>query len=181
MAYSKQPGFADWKLPGNKPLRASLGEKAARTLDMQDPGEDRTLLDLTVQIVGAYVATQKVPLSELGVVLRSVHATVRSFHDEIRPPGSKAAAREPAVPIDRSVTPEYLVCLEDGRLYARGDAGKEATADACYSGEPRLGQVMVYDDCSVGVRVHSKHAQRSIRRIHAQHCSAPCRNLCWCR
>ena len=82
---------------------------------MQDPGDDRTLLDLTVQIVGAYVATQKVPLSELGVVLRSVHATIRSFHDEIRPTGSKAAAREPAVPIDRSVTPEYLVCLEDGR------------------------------------------------------------------
>jgi predicted transcriptional regulator len=82
---------------------------------MQDPGDDRTLLNLTVQIVGAYVAIQKVPLSELGVVLRSVHATIRSFHDEIRPTGSKAAAREPAVPIDRSVTPEYLVCLEDGR------------------------------------------------------------------
>jgi predicted transcriptional regulator len=82
---------------------------------MRDPGEDRTLLDLTMHIVGAYVATQKVPLSELGAVLRSVHATVRSFHDEIRPPGSKAAAREPAVPVDRSVTPEYLVCLEDGR------------------------------------------------------------------
>ena len=82
---------------------------------MRDPGEDRTLLDLTMHIVGAYVATQKVPLSELGAVLRSVHVTVRSFHDEIRPPGSKAAAREPAVPVDRSVTPEYLVCLEDGR------------------------------------------------------------------
>lgn len=82
---------------------------------MPEPGENRTLLDLTVRIVGAYISAQKVPISELGSVLRDVHAALRSFQAEIQPPGSAAPPREPAVPVERSVTPDYLVCLEDGR------------------------------------------------------------------
>lgn len=82
---------------------------------MPEPGEDRTLLDLTVRIAGAYVAAHKVPMSELATVLRDVHAALRSFQAEIQPQGPAAVAREPAVPIERSVTPDYLVCLEDGR------------------------------------------------------------------
>lgn len=68
------------------------------------------LLQLTSIIFRAYVSSNAVPVAELPALLRSVHGTLRALAAgmDIPPP------LKPAVSIKRSITQEYLICLEDG-------------------------------------------------------------------
>ena len=69
------------------------------------------LLDLVVSIVSAHVAHNAVPSEALPGVIRSVFATLNGL-------GTEAPAvekPEPAVPVKRSVFPDYIICLEDGK------------------------------------------------------------------
>lgn len=68
---------------------------------------------LAAEIVAAYVANNEVPASELPELIRSVHAALGGVGGaEAQPPAEK---QKPAVPIKRSVTPDYIICLEDGK------------------------------------------------------------------
>lgn len=68
------------------------------------------LLQLTSIIFRAYISGNAVPVADLPSVLRSVHGTLRALATgmDIHPP------LKPAVSIKRSITQEYLICLEDG-------------------------------------------------------------------
>ncbi len=79
---------------------------------MPSPSDDAQLLTLTTQIVSAYVGRQTIPQQELGSTIRMVHATLQSLRGA---PKVVSPRREPAVPIARSITPDHLICLEDGR------------------------------------------------------------------
>ena len=70
---------------------------------------------LTSTIVAAYVANNPVPRPDLSTLILDVHAAV----ERLRQGGSGAAdsRQSPAVPVKRSVTPEYIVCLEDGKKF----------------------------------------------------------------
>jgi predicted transcriptional regulator len=71
------------------------------------------LLKLASEIVAAYVSNNPVPASELPGMIKSVHATLGGLT------GGAAAelltSQKPAVNIKKSITPEYIVCLEDGK------------------------------------------------------------------
>jgi len=71
------------------------------------------LLKLVSEIVASYVSNNPVPVSELPAMIRSVHATLGGLS------GSRAidavTSQKPAVTIKKSITPEYLICLEDGK------------------------------------------------------------------
>jgi predicted transcriptional regulator len=71
------------------------------------------LLKLATEIVAAYVSNNPVPVSELPAMIKSVHATLGGLS------GSASAdmptAQKPAVTVKKSITPEYIVCLEDGK------------------------------------------------------------------
>jgi len=71
------------------------------------------LLKLVSEIVDSYVSNNPVPVSELPAMIRSVHATLGGLS------GSRAidavTSQKPAVTIKKSITPEYLICLEDGK------------------------------------------------------------------
>jgi predicted transcriptional regulator len=69
------------------------------------------LLPLTRDIVCAYISHNPVPVNELPNAIRSVHATLSGLTGEAVQSGT---ANAPAVPIRSSITPDYLVCLEDG-------------------------------------------------------------------
>jgi predicted transcriptional regulator len=56
-----------------------------------------------------------VPVGELPGLLRGVLAALRDVVPTTTPATAAPPQRDPAVPIDRSITPDYLVCLEDGR------------------------------------------------------------------
>ena len=73
------------------------------------------LVQLTADIVSAYVSNNKVGAGDLGKLIEEVHTALQ------RAPNAKAEPepqpREPAVPIRRSVTPDHIVSLEDGRKF----------------------------------------------------------------
>jgi predicted transcriptional regulator len=72
-------------------------------------------LELAAEIVSAYVANNSLAQSELPTLLRDVHdALNRTAVGKVSEP---ALALAPAVPVKKSVTPDYLVCLEDGKKF----------------------------------------------------------------
>lgn len=78
---------------------------------MTEP-EDMDTLQMTVDIVSSYVTNNAVQSSALPELIKAVHATLSSLGDPVPAPAERP---EPAVAIGKSVTAEYLVCLEDGR------------------------------------------------------------------
>jgi predicted transcriptional regulator len=79
---------------------------------MNDKAE---LIEMTADIVSAYVGANSVSVADLPSLIHSVHRALSGV--SATPESVEAAPKEPAVPIKRSLTPEYLVCLEDGRKF----------------------------------------------------------------
>mgnify|MGYP005989873315 FL=1 len=74
--------------------------------------DDTDVLDMTASIVTSFVANNSIAASELPALIKTVHGTIL----DLSTGGAQTAdILEPAVSIAKSVTPEYLVCLEDGR------------------------------------------------------------------
>lgn len=71
------------------------------------------LLKLASDIVAAYVSNNPVPVADLPGMIKSVHSTLGGLTGV----GSSEAAstQKPAVPVKKSITPEYIICLEDGK------------------------------------------------------------------
>jgi predicted transcriptional regulator len=73
------------------------------------------LIDLAADIVSAYVSNNTVPTSDLAALIGDVHqALVKAATGALEPVKEEL---KPAVPIRRSVTPDYIVCLEDGKKF----------------------------------------------------------------
>jgi predicted transcriptional regulator len=83
-------------------------------LNVPDNGEKpHELLKLASDIVAAYVSNNPVPISELPAMIKSVHATLGGLDSG---GGSDSLTlHKPAVPIKKSITPDYIVCLDDGK------------------------------------------------------------------
>lgn len=79
---------------------------------MADQALDTRLLGLTAQIVAAYAAGTGTETNDLSVVIGTVYKTLAGLGKE---PSMPAARQEPAVPIRKSIFPDYIVCLEDGK------------------------------------------------------------------
>jgi predicted transcriptional regulator len=71
------------------------------------------ILRLATEIVAAYVSNNPLPVSEIPAMIKSVHSTLGGLGGTS--PGEVQTAQKPAVPIKRSVTPDYIICLEDGK------------------------------------------------------------------
>ncbi len=80
------------------------------------PETDPTLVEITCDVVSAYLANNHVPSAELPALIASVHAALDGLG---RPPepAAEPVKSVPAVPIRKSVTDDYLVSLEDGKRY----------------------------------------------------------------
>ncbi len=74
---------------------------------------DEDILKLVTEIVAAYVAKNPVAASELPAIIKNVHATLGGLSTRV--PEGATAPRPPAVPVKKSVTPDHIVCLEDGK------------------------------------------------------------------
>ncbi len=80
--------------------------------ETENPGPNDALLRMTADVVTAYVGNNTVAPTDLADVIRTVHASLRQAQASET---AVAAAPKPAVPVKKSITPDYLVCLEDGR------------------------------------------------------------------
>jgi len=70
------------------------------------------MLRITVDIVSAYVGNNSVPTAQVPEVINSIYASLSALGDANSAP---AETLRPAVPVRRSITPDYLICLEDGK------------------------------------------------------------------
>ena len=77
--------------------------------------ERAEIIEMTADIVSAYVGNNSVSATDLPNLIQSVHRALAGVTTSAEP--VEAAPKEPAVPIRRSITPDYLVCLEDGRKF----------------------------------------------------------------
>ena len=76
--------------------------------------EGGIMVELTAKIVAAYVARNTVPVADLPTLISTVQT---ALVDAGKPAEAAAVPEElkPAVPVKKSVTPEYIICLEDGK------------------------------------------------------------------
>lgn len=73
------------------------------------------LIELTADVVAAYVSNNPVPASELSSLISDVHTALgRIGGAEDAPPAEK---QKPAVNPKRSVHEDYIICLEDGKRF----------------------------------------------------------------
>ena len=70
------------------------------------------LLGLTAQIVSAHVSHNPVPAAELPGLIQEVFRTLSGVGSR---PAPEPERPQPAVPVKKSITPGYLICLEDGK------------------------------------------------------------------
>jgi predicted transcriptional regulator len=73
---------------------------------------DEELLRMTADVVAAYVSNNALPTQQLAEIISTVYASLRSLDADSE---VKNEPLRPAVAIRKSITPEYLVCLEDGK------------------------------------------------------------------
>jgi len=74
-------------------------------------------VELAAGIVAAFISYNPVPKSELPNLIEAVHSAVERLE---KGPGSTSPQIEinaPAVPIRKSITPDFLICLEDGKRF----------------------------------------------------------------
>ncbi len=70
------------------------------------------LLEITTDIVASFVSNNPLPASGLPDLIATVHSTVLALASETP---AEAPRPDPAVPISKSITPDFIICLEDGR------------------------------------------------------------------
>lgn len=71
-------------------------------------------IELTADIVAAYVSNNSVSASDLPGLIASVHSALNNIHT---PVAVEALPLTPAVSVKKSITDDYLICLEDGKRF----------------------------------------------------------------
>jgi predicted transcriptional regulator len=81
---------------------------------MNQPEQALDFASITADIVSSYVANNSVHRADLLNVIASVHAALQGL---VAPKPAELERPEPAVSIRKSVTPDFLISLEDGKKY----------------------------------------------------------------
>jgi predicted transcriptional regulator len=74
-------------------------------------------IELTADIVAAFVANNALPIADLPAVIQSVHAALAQLASGPVISAPLEEKKEPAVSIRKSITPDYIVCLDDGKKF----------------------------------------------------------------
>src|SRR3972149_2400760 len=78
---------------------------------MPDTQNHNELLELTTEIVSAHVSNNTLPVSDLPQLIQDVYRTLSAVGSG----GAPSEKLQPAVPVKKSVTPDFIICLEDGK------------------------------------------------------------------
>jgi predicted transcriptional regulator len=81
---------------------------------MSDTSNPIKFVDLAADIVSAYVSNNTVAASEIPNLINEIYVALTRV---ARGPDAHREPQKPAVPPKRSVTPEHIVCLEDGKKF----------------------------------------------------------------
>lgn len=77
--------------------------------------EKNEIIERTADIVSAYLENNTISAAELPALIQSVHRALTGVSSGAEV--VEAVPRDPAVPIRRSITPDFIICLEDGRKF----------------------------------------------------------------
>ncbi len=79
--------------------------------ESQERISDEDMLRMTADVVSAYVGNNALAPQQIPDVIKTVYGSLTNLSEERK----LHEAPKPAVPVRRSVTPEYIICLEDGK------------------------------------------------------------------
>lgn len=87
---------------------------------MEQPADKQTqnsseVIELCTDIVSAYVSNNAISQADLPKLIVDVHHTLHSLTQQEAQPAQEA--RKPAVSVKKSITPDYIICLEDGKKF----------------------------------------------------------------
>jgi predicted transcriptional regulator len=71
------------------------------------------ILRMAVDVVSAYLGHNSLSSSQIPEIIQTVFSSLQQLGEH--GPGGRGEASKPAVPIKKSLTPDYLICLEDGK------------------------------------------------------------------
>ncbi len=80
--------------------------------DVDQPSRLEETLQLTADIVAAYLSNNNVNADAVPELIRSIHVTLNGLG---RDGNSAETSHKPAVPLKKSISNEYIICLEDGK------------------------------------------------------------------
>ena len=83
----------------------------SRNSDLKEEISPSDVLRMTAEVVSAYVGNNTVPPAKIPEVINTIFGTLRTLDGN----GGRVERPKPAVPIRKSVTPDFIVCLEDGK------------------------------------------------------------------
>jgi predicted transcriptional regulator len=74
------------------------------------------VLRMAVDVVAAYLSNNQVATAQIPEIIQSIHSVFSSLsNQESQAPEAPAEVQKPATSIRKSVTPDYIICLEDGK------------------------------------------------------------------
>ena len=82
---------------------------------MSETSGNGNYIELTAEIVSAYVSNNTVPAGDIPSLINQVHAALTRV--SAKSGDMPAEPLKPAVSVKKSITPEYIVCLEDGKKF----------------------------------------------------------------
>jgi predicted transcriptional regulator len=82
---------------------------------MSDNTSGGAFIKLTADIVSAYVSNNSVPSADLPALIGQVHSALSRVSSGQSEPSSEPP--KPAISVKKSITPDHIVCLEDGKKF----------------------------------------------------------------
>jgi predicted transcriptional regulator len=74
-------------------------------------------MKMAAEVVAAFVSNNPLPKGELPTLIQTIHDTLARLSGGTENAAPRQEVKEPAVSIRKSITPEYLICLEDGKRF----------------------------------------------------------------
>src|SRR4051812_1827015 len=84
-------------------------------LEQEMSEQSPDFVSLSADVVSAFVSNNSVPMTELSALIASVHSALQNASNGVKE--TPAEPLVPPVPIKKSITPDYIISLEDGRRY----------------------------------------------------------------
>jgi len=98
-----------------KSTRVKSNKMKSKEDPVTEKMEQDNLIELTADVVSAYVSNNSIQSSDLPALISEVHA---ALHQTLGGPAEpEPEPQNPAVPVKKSVTPDYIICLDDGKKF----------------------------------------------------------------
>jgi predicted transcriptional regulator len=79
--------------------------------------ETSNSVELAAEVVAAFISNNPLPKNELPALIQAVHSAFESLGKGPESTPTQVDLKAPAVPVRKSITPDYLICLEDGKKF----------------------------------------------------------------